>query len=130
MKFPVLTKENFLMYAIKAYECPTAKSGGDFNRDMKVFSYIGKFLNRSAKSEDEPKWVLLTNHIVSLLNNFRPVATVRMLMFYFIKPEDRSIIMAVCDGLSITPPADKVREVDILEIRRDPRVERYMRSLK
>jgi hypothetical protein len=130
MKFPLLTKENFLMYAIKAYDCPTAKSNDDFKRDMKAFPYIGKFLNRMAKRDDEPKWRLLVNHIIGLLNIFRPVATTRMLLFYFPRLEDRAALLAVLDGLLSTPTAEKIKEVDILEIKRDARVEYYMRNVR
>jgi DNA modification methylase len=130
VKFTVLTKQNFLMYAIKAYECPTAKSNDDFKKDMKAFPYIGKFLNRMKRLDnDEPKWRLLINHIINLLNIFRPVATTRMLLFYFPKLEDRAIILAILDGLKSTPAPEKIKEVDILEIKRDKRVEIYMRSL-
>ena len=129
MKFPVLTRENVLMYAVKAYAQPLAKSMEDFRRDMKVFSYVGKFLNKLDKPDAEPVWRLLVNHVVGLLNIFRSVAATRLLLFYFDRAEHRAVLLAVLDGLGQTPPPSKVGEVDILEVKRDQRAEAYMRSI-
>lgn len=85
MKFPRLTDENFLMYAIKRYENPQCVSSEDFKRDMKLFAYLSKALSKisnSAKpSEQNVRQVL--NHIISLCNLFGNTCTARMLFFYF-----------------------------------------------
>lgn len=85
MKFPRLTDENFLMYAIKTYENPNCLSSEDFKSDMKAFAYLSKALTKIASTSEpnEQNVRQILNHIISLCNLFGNSSTARMLFFYF-----------------------------------------------
>ena len=75
-----LTKDTFLIYAIKNYDTSGFKGKQEFLEDLKRFRYIKKLLNRF-KTTGELKERLILNHIIVLYNMFGAEATVRMLFF-------------------------------------------------
>lgn len=86
MKFPRLTDENFLMYAIKCYNNPNCTSVDEFKKDMKGFAYISKALSKISSGSALPNVKnvrQLLNHIISLSNLFGNRQTARMLFFYY-----------------------------------------------
>lgn len=125
MKFYRLTHESFLLYAIKCYENPAASTADEFKRDMKHFAYISKFLNK-ASGEKAPKYRLLLNHIIILLNLFGAVPTARMIFFYF--PERHfPVLKAALAKLGALP--DKIPEVDLSAITADPEFAEFLEKL-
>ena len=61
--FSKITKDNWLFYAIKNYECPQLDSEKEFYEDVKRFKYL-KRLFRKYKSTGELKYRLIVNHII------------------------------------------------------------------
>lgn len=83
MKFDELNKDNFLFFAIKNYDNPTATTSEDFEEDLNRFKYVKRWLKKyhiSGKINSH----LLLNHIIIIFNCWND-ATVPML-FYKIEP--------------------------------------------
>jgi len=79
MIFSELNEENFLLFAIKHYENPSALTKEDFEKDLNHFKYIKRLLKRYT-SGGELKVHLLINHFIILYNIFGD-ATTPMLFF-------------------------------------------------
>ena len=79
MIFSELNEENFLLFAIKHYENPSALTKEDFEKDLNHFKYIKRLLKRY-KGSGELKVHLLLNHFIILYNIFGD-ATTPMLFF-------------------------------------------------
>jgi hypothetical protein len=79
MIFSELNEENFLLFAIKHYENPSALTKEDFEKDLNHFKYIKRLLKRYMSS-GELKVHLLINHFIILYNIFGD-ATTPMLFF-------------------------------------------------
>ena len=73
-----LTSKNFLLYCAKHYDNRQAVSDQEFYDDLKRIKYIKKLLFRYRKT-GELKHHLILNHIITLVNVFGPVATVRLI---------------------------------------------------
>ena len=82
MLFSELNEENFLLFAIKNYENPSAVTREDFDKDLNHFRYIKRLLKRY-KSSGELKVHLLINHFIILYNIFGDAAT--PMLFYKIE---------------------------------------------
>ena len=95
-----LCDENFLIYAMKAYESPNAIMS-EFEEDLKRIKYI-KRLIKKYKITGELKERLILNHIIVLSNVFGPEAAVRMLFFKLDK-EDYHIMKTFLIFLSMMP---------------------------
>ena len=67
MRFDELNKDNFLLFAIKFYENPTASTQEEFEEDLKRFKYVKRWLKRYHDSGDINSHLLL-NHIIIILN--------------------------------------------------------------
>ena len=65
MKFDRLNNENFMMYAMQAYDNPLCKGIHEFNDDLTRIKYIKRLLNRYDKSKDLKERLIL-NHIILL----------------------------------------------------------------
>ena len=117
MKFPRLTDENFLMYAIKCYNNPNCVSVDDFKKDMKTFAYVSKALSKIAMTHT-PSAVnvrQLLNHIISLCNLFGNSQTARMLFFYY--PEKHHpCLKTAMDFLGRLPDTKMATHPEIREI--------------
>jgi hypothetical protein len=75
-----LTKDNFLLYAIKAYDNHQCMSMSEFQEDLKKIKYIKRLINRFLKT-GELKERLILNHLIVLGNMFGPEHTTRILFF-------------------------------------------------
>ena len=73
MRFDELNKENFLLFAIKHYENPTASTQEEFEEDLKRFKYVKRWLKRYHDSGDINSHLLL-NHIIIILNCWNDAA--------------------------------------------------------
>lgn len=87
--FDNLTDENVLLYAMKAYDNPNMIIS-EFDEDIKRFYYLKRLFYRYRKY-NEIRERLILNHLVVLYNVFGPESTTRLL-FYFIEPENYSIL--------------------------------------
>ena len=74
-----LNDDNFLMFAIKAYDKPNCIMS-EFEDDLKRLKYVKRLINKY-KTKGDLKERLILNHIIILANVFGVQATVRMLFF-------------------------------------------------
>jgi hypothetical protein len=75
--FQDLNNENFLIYAMKAYDKPNCLMS-EFKEDMKRFNYLKRLFHKYRKS-GELKEQLVLNHLVVIYNVFGPEPATRML---------------------------------------------------
>ena len=95
-----LNDDNFLIYAMKAYESPTCIMS-EFEEDLKRIKYIKRLIKRY-KATGELKERLIINHIIILSNVFGVKPTVRMLFFKF-DPEEYDILKTFLLFLNFMP---------------------------
>jgi hypothetical protein len=74
-----LCDDNFLMFAMKAYDKPNCIIS-EFEEDLKRIKYIKRLIKRY-KLTGDLKERLILNHIIVLSNVFGVEATVKMLFF-------------------------------------------------
>lgn len=74
-----LTKDNWIIFAIKHYNNPSSVTYEDFEEDLNKFKYIKRLLKRYELT-GELKTHLILNHIILLYNVFDE-ATTPMLFF-------------------------------------------------
>lgn len=77
--FNDLNDDNFLLYAIKAYDKPNCVMS-EFEEDIKRFDYLKRLFFRY-KEYNDLKERLIINHIIILTNVFGPECATRMLFF-------------------------------------------------
>jgi hypothetical protein len=111
MSFENLTDENFFLYAVKCYESPNA-IGSELKQDLKYFIYVRRLLRRYHQT-GELKERLTLNHLVILYNLFGVPATTRLL-YYFVRPEDYSVLKTYLLFLGYQP--DRVEGIHGLTI--------------
>jgi hypothetical protein len=102
-----LNDENFLMFAMKAYDSPNCIPS-EFEEDLKRIKYVKRLIKRY-KTTGELKERLLLNHLIILSNVFGTKNTVRML-FLKIDKEDYAILKTFLLFLDYMP--DTVHGVD------------------
>ena len=73
MRFDELNKDNFLLFAIKFYENPTASTQEEFEEDLRRFKYVKRWLKKYHES-GEIKSHLLLNHIIIIFNCWQDAA--------------------------------------------------------
>lgn len=95
-----LCDDNFLMYAMKAYDKPSCIMS-EFEEDLKRIKYV-KRLVRRYRLTGELKERLILNHIIVLGNVFGIEAAVRML-FYKFDEEDYDILKTFLVFLNYMP---------------------------
>ena len=90
MRFNVLTKGNYMMYALLHYDNPHCKDIKEFFEDIKRLHYIRRLFKRY--SEDKVlKERLIINHLVTFYNVFDSKAATRIL-FYKVEKEFHPIL--------------------------------------
>jgi hypothetical protein len=98
--FDNLNDDNFMLYAMKAYDKPNAVIS-EFEEDLKRIKYVKRLIKRY-KATGELKERLILNHIIILSNVFGIESTVRML-FYKIDSSDYSILKTFLLFLNYMP---------------------------
>ncbi len=74
MIFDELTKDNWIMFAMKHYDNPTSVTYEDFEEDLNRFKYIKRLFKRY-ETNGELKTHLILNHIILMYNVFDDAAT-------------------------------------------------------
>jgi hypothetical protein len=95
-----LNNENFLLYAIKAYDKPNCIMS-EFEEDLKRFDYLKRLIYRYREYNDLQERLMI-NHIIILSNVFGPDCVVRML-FYRLDENSYPIIKTILVFLNIMP---------------------------
>ena len=67
MNFHELNKDNFILFAIKHYDNPTASTQDEFEEDLKRFKYVKRWLKKYHDSGVINSHLLL-NHIIVIFN--------------------------------------------------------------
>lgn len=80
MKYERLDDSTFLLYCAKYYDNPQCFGTEEFYEDLKRIKYIKKLFTRYDIT-GELKERLILNHIMTLVNVFGPIPTVRILFF-------------------------------------------------
>jgi hypothetical protein len=99
-----LTEDNFIIYAMKAYESPNTILS-EFEDDLKRIKYV-KRLIKKYKLTGDLKERLILNHIIVLSNVFGVEAAVRML-FFKLDEEDYHILKSFLLFLNFMPQVVK-----------------------
>ena len=107
MAFETLNNENWIMYAIKAYEKPNYVLS-EFKDDLKRINYLKRLFRRYRKQSDIKERLVL-NHLIVLTNVFGPIVTSRLL-FFKVAEEDHSILKTYLTFLNIMP--DKIAGIE------------------
>jgi hypothetical protein len=89
MSFDDLNSENYLIYAMKAYEKPNCIMS-EFKEDMKRFNYLKRLFRRYRKL-GELRERLVINHIIVLYNVFGVEAATRLLFYKMVKDDYASL---------------------------------------
>jgi hypothetical protein len=105
--FDDLTEDNFIMYAMKAYNSPHCIMS-EFESDLKRTKYL-KRLFRRYKITKGLKERLILNHIILLYNVFSAEAATRIL-FFRIDEKDYDILKTFLIYLNYMP--DKVKGIN------------------
>ena len=107
MAFETLDNENWILYAIKAYEKPNYVMS-EFKDDLKRINYLKRLFRRYRKQSDIKERLVL-NHLIVLTNVFGPIVTSRLL-FFKVAEEDHSILKTYLTFLNIMP--DKITGIE------------------
>ena len=130
MPFDALTSENFLLYAVKAYDKPNCIMS-EFKEDMKRFNYLKRLFRRYRKM-GELRERLVINHLVVIYNVFGVEVATRML-FYKISKEDYSALKTYLLFLNYMPAVvHGIKGQDIIssEIPVDMKIAEVLREIK
>lgn len=130
MNFDDLNSDNFLIYAMKAYDKPNMILS-EFREDIKRFNYL-KRLFRRYKKHDDLKERLTLNHLIVLYNVFGPEAATRLLFFKTSK-EDYSTLKTYLLFLSYMPLVVKGiqgKDIKSSDIPVDLKIAKILRNIK
>ena len=114
MNFTELTEDNYVLFAIKYYDNPSAVTKEDYLDDLRRFKYIKRLINKYLKN-GEVKLHLLLNHIIIVYNVFNEAAT--PLLFFKMDKEYWSIIKSIMIFLERYPAveSDTLKQIPINE---------------
>jgi 5'(3')-deoxyribonucleotidase len=130
MSFDDLTSENFLLYAVKAYDKPNCIMS-EFKEDMKRFNYLKRLFRRYRKMNDLRERLVI-NHLVVVYNVFGVEVATRML-FYKMSKDDYSALKTYLIFLNYMPAVvHGIKGQDIVssEIPVDMKIAEVLREIK
>ena len=130
MSFDDLTSENFLLYAVKAYDKPNCIMS-EFKEDMKRFNYLKRLFRRYRKMDDLRERLVI-NHLVVIYNVFGVEVATRML-FYKMSKDDYSALKTYLIFLNYMPAVvHGIKGQDIIssEIPVDMKIAEILREIK
>jgi hypothetical protein len=130
MSFDDLTSENFLLYAVKAYDKPNCIMS-EFKEDMKRFNYLKRLFRRYRKMDDLRERLVI-NHLVVIYNVFGVEVATRML-FYKMSKDDYSALKTYLIFLNYMPAVvHSIKGQDIIssEIPVDMKIAEVLREIK
>lgn len=119
MNFSELNQDNFILFAIKHYENPTAVTHDDFEEDLKRFKYVKRWLKKYHESGTINSHLLL-NHILVIFNCWNDAAL--PMFFYKIEPKYWAYLKSFLVYLKripeypLTPILDVCEDINILRM--------------
>lgn len=125
----MLTDDNALLYAAKAYERPNCIQS-EFRGDFKRFSYLGRLFRRYKKT-GELRERLILNHLVILYNVFGVEPTTRLLFFY-IRSSEYAVLKPFLVLLNVLPKCVlgiRTGDIHTSEIMMDERIIERLRQI-
>jgi len=128
--FDDLTEDNFLLYAIKAFDSPSCVMS-EFEEEMNRIQYIKRLFTKYYNGS-ELKDRLIINHLMVLYNVFGVEAATRIL-FYKLEEKDYSVLKTFLVFLNFMPGIVKgIRGKDIIasDISLDVGTVRCLRKIK
>ena len=112
MNIGELTKDNWIIFAIKHYDNPSSVTYEDFEEDLNRFKYIKRLLKRY-KNTGVLKVHLILNHLIVLFNVFDDAAV--PLLFYNLERDLWPSIKSFLLFLNRIPEYPKTQVDDIQE---------------
>jgi hypothetical protein len=128
--FDDLTEDNFLLYAIKAFDSPSCVLS-EFEEEMNRIQYIKRLFTKYYNGS-ELKDRLIINHLMVLYNVFGVEAATRIL-FYKLEEKDYSVLKTFLVFLNFMPGRVRgIRGKDIIasDISLDVGTVRCLRKIK
>jgi len=128
--FEDLNNENFIIYAMKAYDKPNCLMS-EFKEDMKKFNYLKRLFHKYRKA-GELREQLVLNHLVVIHNVFGPEPATRML-FYRMSKEDYSALKTYLIFLNWMPnvvKSIKGQDIRSSDIEVDMTIAEALRKIK
>lgn len=128
--FDDLTEDNFLLYAIKAFDSPSCVMS-EFEEEMNRIQYIKRLFTKYYNGS-ELKDRLIINHLMVLYNVFGVEAATRIL-FYKLEEKDYSVLKTFLVFLNFMPGMVKgIKGKDIIasDISLDVGTVRCLRKIK
>ena len=130
MMFDDLTEDNFLLYAIKAFDSPSCVMS-EFEEELNRIQYIKRLFTKYYNGS-ELKDRLIINHLMVLYNVFGVEAATRIL-FYKLEEKDYSVLKTFLVFLNFMPGIVRgIRGKDIIasDISLDVGTIRCLRKIK
>ena len=115
MRFNELNKDNFVFFAIKNYNNPTALTSEDFEEDMNRFKYVKRWLKKYHDTGTINSHLLL-NHIIVIFNCWNEAAV--PMFFYKIDSEYFPYLVSFLIYLNRIPEYPRTVLHDIIPDRR------------
>lgn len=124
MKFDVLTKDNFAIYATKAFDVSTCSSLDEFNSEMRRIQSGKRAITRWLSGMNNVRMML--NHFVIMTNVFGALPACRM-SFFIADEQHYSTLKTIFLYLGILP--DEIPEVNLNQIEPDMKLEKALEEI-
>ena len=126
MDFKKLNKNNFVMYAMKAYTNPQCDNIDEFYEDINRIKYIKRLFGKYEKCGDL-KMRLVLNHLIILNNVFGSEPCCRIL-FYKIEKQFHPHLKSFLSYLSYLPLS--ISDIELSEIPFEHKIKTLLEKLK
>jgi len=127
MEFKILTKDNFMLYAMGNYTNPDCMSIVEFNEDLARIKYVKRLLKRYRRTGNM-RSILLLNHLMVLGNVFGRTPASRML-FFKLESDIHSPLKTVLLYLEYIHENTSFDSLNIQEIQFDQHLAKILRQL-
>ena len=111
MRFDELNKDNFVFFAIRNYDNPTASTTDDFHEDLNRFKYVKRWLKKYHETGNINSHLLL-NHIMIIFNCWNDAAV--PMLFHKIDSKYYTSLIAFIIYLNRLPQYPKTELHDII----------------
>lgn len=127
MDFKILTRDNFMLYAMGNYTNPDCMGMTEFNEDLCKIKYVKRLLKRYIRTGNL-RTILLLNHMVVLGNVFGRTPTARML-FFKLERDTHPALKTVLLYLDYIHEGARFDGVSVEEVPLDGKLAQILRNL-